>query len=652
MDEIKLKVLKLLSKQYPTIAEASTEIINLQSILNLPCGTEHFISDVHGEYEQFNHVIRNGSGAIRRKIDEEFGNTIRDKEKKALAALIYYPEEKLTLIQESEDNIDDWYRITLHRLVAVTKRVASKYTRSKVRKALPKDFAYVIEELITEKEELEDKELYYNEIIATIIRIGRAPDFIIALSELIQRLVVDHLHLVGDIFDRGPGPHIIMDTLMQYHSVDIEWGNHDIVWMGAAAGSETCIASVIRFAVRYGNLNTLEEGYGINLVPLATFAMETYKNVDCSRFRIRYNTEYDTGDLDLDMMMHKAITIIMLKLEGQLIKRNPDFKMDKRLLFEHVDWEKKTVTVDGKTYDMLDTDFPTVDPADPYKLTDEEEAVVKKLRHAFRHSEKLQKHVRFLYSKGSLYRIHDGNLIYHGCVPLDPDGSFMNVNVCGTEYHGRKLYDVLESYARKAYYLTDDPVEKKKGQDILYYIWAGPCSPVFGKAKMATFESYFIADKEASVETKNSYYDLYEKEEVVDSIIKEFGLDSSSAHIINGHVPVEVKKGDTPLKCGGKLLIIDGGFAKAYQSKTGIAGYTLIVNSHGMWLSALEPFESKEAAIHDETDIVSESILVEQYSRRHFVADSDKGREIRKNIADLEDLLEAYRDGVIIEKEK
>jgi fructose-1,6-bisphosphatase-3 len=409
---------------------------------------------------------------------------------------------------------------------------------------------------------------------------------------------------------------------------------------------------VIRFAVRYGNLNTLEEGYGINLVPLATFAMETYKNVDCSRFRIRYNTEYDTGDLDLDMMMHKAITIIMLKLEGQLIKRNPDFKMDKRLLFECVDWEKKTVTVDGKTYDMLDTDFPTVDPADPYKLTDEEEAVVKKLRHAFRHSEKLQKHVRFLYSKGSLYRIHDGNLIYHGCVPLDPDGSFMNVNVCGTEYHGRKLYDVLESYARKAYYLTDDPVEKKKGQDILYYIWAGPCSPVFGKAKMATFESYFIADKEASVETKNSYYDLYEKEEVVDSIINEFGLDTSSAHIINGHVPVEVKKGDTPLKCGGKLLIIDGGFAKAYQSKTGIAGYTLIVNSHGMWLSALEPFESKEAAIHDETDIVSESILVEQYSRRHFVADSDKGREIRKNIADLEDLLEAYRDGVIIEKEK
>lgn len=650
MDEKKIKILKLLSKQYPTIAAASTEIINLQSILNLPTGTEHFISDVHGEYEQFNHVIRNGSGAIRRKIDEEFGNTILSKEKKMLASLIYYPEEKLTLIQENEDNLDDWYRITLHRLVQVTKRVASKYTRSKVRKALPADFAYVIEELITEKEELEDKELYYNEIIATIIRIGRAQDFIIALSKLIQRMVVDHLHLVGDIFDRGPGPHIIMDTLMNYHSVDIEWGNHDIVWMGAAAGSAACIASVIRFAVRYGSLDTLEEGYGINLVPLATFAMETYKDVDCSAFKIRYNKEYDTTDLDLDMMMHKAITIIMLKLEGQLIKRNPDFHMESRLLLDKIDHENKTITIDGKTYDLIDTNLPTVDPDDPYELTEEEQTVVTKLRHAFRHSDKLQKHVRFLFAKGSLYRVHNGNLIYHGCVPLNPDGSFMKVNVCGQEYSGRKLYDVLENYARKAYYSTDDPVEKKKGQDIMYYIWAGPGSPVFGKRKMATFESYFIADKTAAEEIKNSYYDLYENEDIVDSIIKEFGLDPASAHIINGHVPVEVKKGDTPLKCGGKLLIIDGGFAKAYQSKTGIAGYTLIANSHGMWLIAHEPFESREAAIRNETDIVSESILVEQYSRRHFVADTDIGREIKDNITDLEELLDAYRDGMLIEK--
>ena len=645
-----LKLLKQLSKQYPSIASASTEIVNLQSILNLPAGTEHFLSDLHGEYEQFDHVLKNGSGAIRRKIDEGFGNTLTQRDKRELATLIYYPEERLNIVNEEEENLDDWYKIMLHRLVQVTKRAASKYTRSKVRKALPKDFAYVIEELITEKEEIEDKERYYNEIIHTIIRIGRAREFIVALAELIQRLVIDHLHIVGDIFDRGPGPHIIMDTLMHYHSVDIQWGNHDISWMGAAAGSAVCIATVLRFSLRYGNLNILEEGYGINMVPLAKFAMETYADDDCKAFEIKCGAGYDTRDMALDMKMHKAITILQLKLEGQLIKRCPCFKLENRLLLDKIDYKKKTICIDGVTYSLKDVNFPTVDPADPYDLSQEEYVVMGKLKQAFLHSEKLQKHVRFLLAKGGLYKVHNGNLLYHGCMPLNRDGSFMSVNLFGKEYSGRALYDALESYVRKGFYATEDREEKRRGQDIMWYIWAGPGSPVFGKDKMATFESYFIKDKAAAEEKKNSYYALYEKEEVLDKILAEFGLDKSGAHIINGHVPVQVKKGDTPLKCGGKLLVIDGGFSKAYQSKTGIAGYTLIANSHGMYLMAHEPFESKEAAIIKGTDIVSDSLLVEQYARRRFVADTDIGAELKESIADLEELLKAYRDGVLKDK--
>lgn len=645
-----LSVLKLLAKQYPTIAEASTEIINLKSILNLPKGTEHFLTDIHGEYEQFNHVLKNGSGSIRRKIDEEFGNTLREKEKKSLATLIYYPEEKLQLVANEEENIDDWYKITLHRLVQITKRVASKYTRSKVRKALPKDFAYIIEELITEKAEVQNKEGYYNEIINTIIRIGRAKEFIIALSNLIQRLVVDHLHIVGDIFDRGPGPHIIMDTLMKHHSVDVEWGNHDISWMGAAAGSIACICNVIRFAVKYGNLSTLEEGYGINLVPLATFAMEKYKNTNCDAFVIKYNTDYNTKDLELDMKMHKAITIIQLKVEGQLIMRRPEFNLKNRLLLDKIDYNKKTVMVDGVEYDMLDTDFPTVNPMNPYELTLEEAEVVERLLHAFTNCEKLQKHVRFLYAKGGMYKLFNDSLLYHGCVPLNKDGSFAEVDIEGKKYKGRALYDVLEQYSRKAYYSVHDMQEKKLGQDIMWYIWCGPDSPVFGKDKMATFESYFVFDKAASKEKKNPYYDLYENEEIVNKILNEFGMDEKKSHIVNGHVPVEVKKGDSPIKCGGKLLIIDGGFSKAYQDKTGIAGYTLISNSHGMWLVAHEPFTSKENAIVNENDIVSDSILVENYAQRRLVADTDIGRELSESADFLEKLLKAFRNGSITEK--
>ncbi len=650
MDNMELIYLKSLAKQFPTIASASTEIINLQAILNLPKGTEHFLTDIHGEYEQFNHVLKNGSGSVRKKIDEEFGNTLSGRDKKSLATLIYYPVEKLEIIQTEEDNLEDWYKITLHRLVQMTKRVSSKYTRSKVRKALPKDFAYIIEELITEKEEIQDKEAYYNEIIHTIIRIGRAPDFITALCFLIQRMVVDHLHIVGDIYDRGKGPHIILDTLIHYHSVDIQWGNHDIVWMGAASGHKACIATVIRMSARYGNLDTIEEGYGINLIPLATFALKTYEKTDCEAFSIKYSGDYNTKDLDLDMKMHKAIAIIQFKLEGQLLNRRPEFNMDDRLLFDKINYEKKTVLAYGKEYIMSDTDFPTVDPLDPYKLTDEEELVMERLQDAFHHSEKLQKHVKFLFSKGGLYKVHNSNLLYHGCVPMDETGNFNKVNIYGTEYTGKDLYDILDNYARKGYY-SQDKLERQKGQDIIWYIWAGPNSPVFGKDKMTTFERYFIADKEAHKETKNSYYRLMDNENVLNHILKEFGLNTVSSHIINGHVPVELKKGETPIKCNGKLLIIDGGFSKAYQGKTGIAGYTLVANSHGMRLVAHEPFESTQAAIRKESDIFSDSIIVETAVNRIRVADTDIGVELRVGIKQLEDLLSAYRDGIIVEKD-
>ncbi len=650
MKDLEMKYLRTLAEQYPTIAAASTEIINLQSILNLPKSTEHFMTDVHGEHEQFIHVLRNGSGSVRRKIDEEFGNTLSEKDKKTLATLIYYPEEKLELIRQQEDNIEDWYKITLHRLVQITKRVASKYTRSKVRKALPKDFAYVIEELITEKVEVQNKEAYYNEIIHTIIRIGRAPEFIVALSNLIQRLVIDHLHIVGDIFDRGPGPHLILETLRHYHSIDVQWGNHDVVWMGAASGHQACIANVIRMSAKYGNLDTLEEGYGINLIPLATFAMETYSDVNCDAFALSTGGNYNSNDRALDTKMHKAITIIQFKLEGQIIKKRPSFGMEDRLLLDKINYQNQTITIDGQIYAMKDTEFPTVDPKDPYRLTPEETQVMDRLSHAFTRCEKLQKHVRFLFAKGSLYKIYNSNLLYHGCVPLDENGDFKKVNVFGKEYSGRGLYDILEHYARRGYYTTNDAMEREKGQDILWYIWGNPNSPVFGKERMATFERYFIEDKASHVEKKNKYYELLNDEDTVNRILLEFGLDSRYSHIINGHVPVEQKKGESPIKCGGKLMVIDGGFSKAYQGKTGIAGYTLVYNSHGMRLVAHEPFQSTEDAILKETDVYSDSFIVETSAFRLRVADTDTGYELRESIYQLEELLKAYQDGTIIEK--
>ena len=647
---MELKYLKSLARQYPNIAAASTEIINLQAILNLPKGTEHFLTDIHGEYEQFAHVLKNGSGAVRRTIDEVFENALSNKDKKSLATLIYYPVEKLDIVISEEDNIEDWYKITLHRLVQITKKVASKYTRSKVRKALPKDFAYIIEELITEKADISDKEGYYNEIIHTIIRIGRAQDFIIALSNLIQRLVIDHLHIVGEIFDRGPGPHIILDTLINYHSVDIQWGNHDILWMGAACGQLACIATVIRIAARYGSLDTLEDGYGINLIPLATFALDTYSNTNCDTFSIKYNTDYNTKDLSLDMKIHKAIAIMQFKLEGQVIMKHPEFLMDDRLLLDKIDYEKKTVMAYGKEYPMNDTDFPTIDPKNPYALTPDEEQVMERIRQAFLKCEKLQKHVRFLYSNGGLYKVYNSNLLYHGCMPMDGEGNFLSVDVDGKDYQGKQLYDILDNYARKGYYAKNDPAEMRKAKDYIWYIWAGPNSPVFGKDKMTTFERYFIEDKETHKETKNAYYSLLDREDILNKILDEFELDTRKSHIVNGHVPVELKKGESPIKCDGKLLIIDGGFSKAYQSKTGIAGYTLVANSHGMRLVAHEPFESMEAAVLHESDIFSDSTVIEVAPVRIRVSDTDIGRELKDQIKQLELLLQAYQDGIIVEK--
>lgn len=652
MDNLEMKYLRSMAMQYPSIGDACTEIINLQSILNLPKGTEHFISDIHGEYEHFNHILKNGSGSIKNKIDEAYADTLRDKEKKGLAFLIYYPEQKLEKVHKEEENIEDWYKVTFNRLIHISRIVSSKYTRSKVRKALPKDFSYVIEELLNEKSDIQNKEAYYNEIIATIIRIGKSDEFIIALCNLIQRLVIDHLHIIGDIYDRGSGAHLIMDTLMDYHSVDIQWGNHDILWMGAASGHLACIANVIRLSARYGNLDTLEEGYGINLIPLATFVQDFYCEDDCEVFKTKETTNpFHQNELELERRMHKAITIIQFKLEGQIIKNRPDFNMEDRLLLDKIDFEKGILIYNGKEYELNDKNFPTIDIEDPYKLSKEEEIVMERLKRAFINCEKLQNHIRFLLNKGSLYLVYNSNLLYHGCVPLNQDGSFRKVKILNHYYSGKQLYDVLEYYIRRGYY-SYDKEEKEFGQDIIWYVWSNENSPVYGKEKMATFERYFLTDKELQSEKKDYYYELVEKDEIVNKILIEFGLDIQNSHIINGHMPVEIKKGESPIKCNGKLLIIDGGFCKAYQGITGIAGYTLIYNSYGLRLVSLEPFNSKEEAVLKERDSLLESIIVEKVNKRQNVKDTDIGKDIIERIHGLEKLLNAYRNGLIKESKK
>ena len=649
MKSLETRYLERLAELYPTIGAASTEVINLEAIMNLPKGTEHFLTDIHGEYEAFAHVLKNGSGAVKRKVNEVFGNTLSNEDKKTLATLIYYPREKMARVLKTVDNREDWYKVTLYRLIEICKGAASKYTRSKVRKALPQEFAYVIEELITVRGDGRDKESYYNSIVRTIIQVGRAQECIVAMCELIQRLTIDHLHILGDIFDRGPGPHIIMDKLMSYHSLDIQWGNHDIVWMGAAAGQWGCIANVIRICARYGNLDILEDGYGINLLPLATYSMDVYGNDPCDCFALKGGNHATATEEELNRRMHKAISIIQFKVEGQIIKRHPEFHMESRNLLHCLDLEKGVLRVGEKEYRLLDTNFPTVDPKDPYALTPQELDIMDRLEKAFLNCEKLQQHMRFLLAKGSLYKVYNGNLLYHGCMPLNEDGSFKEVKIWGESCRGKELYEALDSWVRKGFVAIDNE-ERENGKDTMWYIWCHPDSPLFGKNKMATFERYFVDDLEAHKERKNSYYRLLENETVVDRILLEFGLSTEEGHIINGHVPVKRKNGESPVKCGGKVLIIDGGFSKAYQRQTGIAGYTLIYNSYGLILAAHDPFESTEAAIEKGNDIHSESIVVKRVTDRRLVGDTDIGRELMEKIHDLEILLNAYRSGAIVEK--
>lgn len=651
-----MRYLQLLSQSFPTVAEASTEIINLQAILNLPKGTEHFLADIHGEYEAFIHVLKNASGNIKRKVNELFGNTLRETEKRELCTLIYYPEQKLELVKHNETDIDDWYHITLHQLVAVCRDVSSKYTRSKVRKSLPADFSYIIQELLHEHTEDHDKTAYVNVIVDTIISTGRADDFIIAIANVIQRLAIDSLHILGDIYDRGPGAHIIMDTMRKYHSWDMQWGNHDILWMGAAAGNDACICNVIRLSLRYGNLPTLEEGYGINLVPLATFAMETYKNDPCTEFIPKTTggaSLLDEKTLRLTAQMHKAIAVIQFKVESQIIAKHPEWKMNDRCLFEHVDYQNGTIDLQGKTYKMSSCSFPTINPAAPSELSPEEEILISKLHHSFSVCEKLHKHIRVMLQHGCMYGIYNNNLLFHASCPLNEDGSLKEVEIYpGKKYSGRALMYHTGMQIRTAFQQDSAPEERDYAIDYFLYLWCGPDSPLFDKSKMATFERYFIADKETHVEEKGYYFKLRDDEEVIDHILDAFGVVGSNRHIINGHVPVRTLKGENPIKANGKLMVIDGGFSKAYHNETGIAGYTLVYHSRGFQLVQHEPFTSTEDAIQRGTDIKSTTQIVEMSNRRMLVADTDIGVELRKQIDDLEELLFAYRHGYIKEKEK
>ena len=650
-----MRYLQLLAQSFPTVAEASTEIINLQAILNLPKGTEHFLADIHGEYEAFLHVLKNASGNIKRKVNELFGNTLRESEKRELCTLIYYPEQKLELVKQNETDIDDWYHITLHQLVAVCRDVSSKYTRSKVRKSLPSDFSYIIQELLHEHTEDHDKTAYVNVIVDTIISTGRADDFIIAIANVIQRLAIDSLHILGDIYDRGPGAHIILDTMKRYHSWDMQWGNHDILWMGAAAGNDACICNVIRLSLRYANLSTLEEGYGINLVPLATFAMETYKDDPCQEFfpKLGGNMTMDEKSQRLTAQMHKAIAVLQFKMESQIISKHPEWKMDGRKLFEHVDYEKGTIEIDGKTYPMTSCHFPTIDPKDPSALSAEETALIQKLHHSFSICEKLHKHIKVMLQHGCMYNICNNNLLFHASCPLNEDGSLREVEIYpDKKYKGRELMHQIGMQIRTAFQQDSEPVEKAYAIDYFLYLWCGPDSPLFDKSKMATFERYFISDKETHVEAKGYYFKLRDDEKVIDHILDEFGVTGPNRHIINGHVPVRTIKGENPIKANGKLMVIDGGFSKAYHNETGIAGYTLVYHSRGFQLVQHEPFTSTNDAILRGTDIKSTTQIVEMSNRRMLVADTDIGVELRKQIGDLEELLFAYRHGFIKESEK
>ena len=647
-----VKYLELLSKSFPTIQSAITEIINLEAILNLPKGTEHFMTDLHGEYDAVQHVLRNASGAIKRKVDELFGFQLKEEEKKELCTLIYYPERKLKLVKAKEKDMAEWYRVTIVNLVRVLVASASKYTRSKVRKALPPEFSYIIEELIHESLTDNNKHEYIYAILNTIIATGSADNFISAMAYVIQRLTVDSLHIIGDIYDRGPGAHKIMDLLCEYHNVDFQWGNHDLLWMGAAAGSAACMANVLRISLRYANLETLEDGYGINLLPLATFAMDTYGDDPCAYFQPKLDSgaTFDEKTVRLIAQMHKAITIIQFKLEGEIIRRRKEFGMADRNLLDKIDFTSGTVRIGDKDYAMKDMNFPTVDPAHPYKLTAEEKGVVSKLMGSFTNNALLDRHIRCLYSKGSLYLVRNSNLLFHGAMPLNEDGSFHEINILGKPYKGKALFDMVDKVARAAYYEDKDEKYRTYARDFMWFLWCGPYAPPFDKNRMTTFERYFIAEKETHKEKHGWYLQYRDDREICGRILAEFGLTGEHTHIINGHVPVKASKGESPIKAGGRLLVIDGGYSKAYQSTTGIAGYTLIFNSHGLTLAQHEPFKSIDRAVRDGVDIKSMTTVVDYLGNRMKVGDTDVGKVLKEQIRDLTALLEAYREGVVFEK--
>lgn len=647
-----LRYLRLLARDFPTISSVTTEIINLEAILHLPKATEHFMADLHGENEAFQHILRNASGNIKRKVNELFGNTLREQEKKDLCTLIYYPEQKLELVKTSDDHLEDYYQTTLNQLVTVCRNVSSKYTRSKVRKSLPEEFSYIIEELLHESIEDHNKQAYFNVIIHTIISTGRADDFIVALCYLIQRLAIDQLHILGDIYDRGPGAHLIMDTLSHYHNLDIEWGNHDVLWMGAAAGSPVCVAGLLRLSLRYANTQTLEEGYGINMVPLATFAMETYAGDECRPFLPKTDEGQDLSDKTLRLIteMHKAIAIIQFKLEGQLYGRHPEWGMKDRALLRAIDYDNYTITIDGKAYPLLDHSFPTIDPEDPFALTAEERELMKKLVHSFRICDRLQRHMACLLTHGAMFGVYNSNLLFHASIPLNEDGSLREVCVGQERIKGKELLKKVEEMIRTAFDHSAETTDKEEALDFFWYLWCGPDSPLFDKSKMATFERYFIAERETHAEEKGWYYKLRDNAAVCDRILDEFGVQGQHRHIINGHVPVRVGKGENPIKADGRLMVIDGGFAKAYHNTTGIAGYTLVYHSRGFQLVQHEPFTSTEEAIRNGTDIKSTTQIVEMTGQRAMVNDTDIGAELRVQIADLNNLLLAYRRGFIKEK--
>ena len=652
-EEINLRLLKFLAKQYPTMDHAITEMINLQAILNLPKATEHFVSDIHGEYEAFSHVLRNASGVLKTRIDELFINEMSDKERRAFAILIYYPEKKMKQIAAIEEEMNEWYRINLLRVIRLCKVISSKYTRSKVRKALPKEFAYIMEELLNEQVDTPNKEQYYYEIVDRIISLNKAEAFMCAFCHLIQRLAIGHLHVLGDIFDRGPRADKVMDILQQYHSVDIQWGNHDILWMGAASGSGACIANIIRNACKYSNLETLEDGYGINLLPLATFALDQYKDQDYSLFMPVIDNEWDTkqDDVRLVALMHMAITFIQFKLEHQLIEKCFDKEMMNRDLLDKINYQDYTIAIDGVTYQLNADVFKGINPKAPYDLSKEEIEVIDRLRSSFLQSSKLQEHIQFMFTNGSMYKVYNNNLLYHGCILLTEEGTFKQIQLDGKYYSGKAYLERLEAIVREGYFNVLDKEAKQKGMDIMWYLWCGSNSPVFGKQKMTTFERYFIQNEETWKEPKNSYYEYLDDEEMAMRLLMEFGINSEEGHIINGHVPVQVKKGEKPIKAGGKIIVIDGGFTKAYQKITGIAGYTLIYNSFGLQLASHEPFEGVEEAITSEKDMVTSMNVIEYIPTRKRVKDTDIGKDIDGQIKALLTLVEYYQLGLLKTKE-